>query len=222
MQRLNSAVETSYESSQSLHADRRSFITPITATTLVAMTTALFMVRPGSERPSSDYSAQQTVASADTGVYPAVHTVRENVHSGPFHIEDFPHAVSFLDDGFTIAFNGQSLRLRQLKALWSQLTLADIQEKLGDQGISQIECAEGLCMYSGDKRNLHIDKEHLVRMLQTMNDDTGMAVTVSGIPYKLTMENGFSTLLIPRSGKAELIFDRQLPPPVSIASTGNR
>ncbi len=222
MQRLISPGESPLRSPG--HANRRSAaMNAVTVATVTAMTTLMWMARPGTESHSTNLNRQAQTVSADTPPFSMSDSEKEIVHSGPFTVDGFPHEILFIDDGFTISFPDQTFRIDRIRALWSDLGLADVKEKIGTQGITRIDCSDGLRMYSGSERSLHIAREDFLRILETMNDLSAVSVTIQDVPYTLTIESGWSTMLIPREGKTALTFERRMPPSsVTLAASSKR
>ncbi len=221
MQRL---IPTSESPQQSpIHANRHSaVIHPVTVATVTAMTTLLWMARPGTESSSVDLRVQAQSVSVDAQSYAMIQTENRMIHSGPFRIEGFPHEVVFVDDGFTISFPEQTFRIQRVQALWSDLGLDGVKEKIGDKGITHIDCTDGLRMYSGTERSLHVAHKDFLLILQAMSDPATISITIKDVPYTLTLEDGWSTILIPKQGTSTLTFERRMPPPISIAAMGKR
>ncbi len=181
----------------------------IAAGCLATMASALGV----STRDRADVSTH-TISATSTI---SVERERYAVHSGPFSVEGFPHQICFLTDGFTICFHDRSFRIARLKALWSDLTLSDIRQKIGRTDVERIECEQDLIMHAGPNRALRIPQADFLRILQAMEQENTASITIENVTYELTVERAWSTLFIPRNGTSALTFDREIPPPVSIA-----
>lgn len=199
---------------QPQHINRSSASSSIVVATVAAMTTVLFMVRDPTMEPE-----HRITATAPNPSYASTFVPR--IHSGPFKVDGFEHEVQFMDDGFTIAFPGRIFRIQRAKAFWSDLGLEKMKDIIGEHGVTHIDCNDGVCIYSGSERSLRINQSDFARILRAMNDPDAVTVTVDNVGYTLTMENGWSTILIPREGKSTLTFERQVPPSVTIAGTND-
>lgn len=132
---------------------------------------------------------------------------RVHIHSGPFNVEGFECPISFLDDGFTLMAGEDRFRMHSIQAYFSHLPLEKVHELLCDTGgITKIECGDSVIMHSGNKRSLEIRTEDLVRIIETAREGQQNIATITNIPYKLKIESGLSTCLIPRYGQCSIDF----------------
>lgn len=146
---------------------------------------------------------------------------REHLHSGPFNIEGCEYPIYFLDDGFTLKAGDHRLRMQRVRAYYSNLSLERVCEILGTDGVSKVVCDETLVMHSG-ARSLQIPATELLRIIDAANNTEGTDVSIDAIPYKLQIENGLETCLIPRYGNCTIEF-RKLPVKTgAMLASGNR
>ncbi len=182
-----------------------------TAGTCLAITSVLMSFDYG-------FNADQQAHRKDPGQQkqPEVVDPKTIVHSGPFRVQNFPHEVYFLDDGFTFSFGLATFRLDCLVAGSSEYSTPCIQSLIGTNGITHIDCTNGLTMHS-DMGIIHIDTESFAKILSDANTYGNAGVTlVSNIPYTLEVKGMMHYMLpsqgpmcLPREGVCAAVLRRQ-------------
>lgn len=204
MQRPNCAY-TSSEQSTLEHPRSSSRVSPTTFFTMSSVVAALVASQ-------MDGTADlEPIPPQSFSTIPIEYDEREQVklHSGPFNIEGCEDPISFLDDGFTLMAGEDRLRMQNVQAYFSNLSLDKVSELLGDTGgVTEIECGQTLVMRSGDKRSLEIPVKDLIRIIETARNEQKDDIKIEGIPYKLQIETGWSTCLIPLSGNCTIDFQK--------------